>query len=225
MSNVNIICAGGGNNQDAKILDEHFASWFRPGDKLLYWPFATDGHSFSYSSCFSWLSSVFNPLGIEHICMWTELNSHTPAELNDFNGIYIGGGNTFRLLRHIRQQGWFDPLKKFIEAGRPTYGGSAGALILGHNMRTTHDTNDKPDMTFDLGGLNLIAGYAIWCHYQEVEDSVIYKYVQRNDIPVLACSEQSGIVSENGRISAAGSVGVYRFGSRDKTYIKPGSDL
>jgi len=50
--------------------------------------------------------------------------------------IYIGGGNTFKLLKELKESGFDKELLKFIKEGKPVYGGSAGALILGKNILT-----------------------------------------------------------------------------------------
>jgi peptidase E len=40
--------------------------------------------------------------------MWTSLADHSPSEIDLFDGVFIGGGNTFQLLYQIRVYGFDD---------------------------------------------------------------------------------------------------------------------
>ena len=84
---------------------------------------------------------------------------------------------------------------------------------------TTHDIDDAPESDLNTDGLNLVNGYAVWCHYQEEEDPLIFKYAERNRVSVLACSEKSGVSSESGELYARGLQGVFVFSGNTKTYV------
>lgn len=222
---IKIVCTGGGSREAEQPLHEIYAGWLGSSAKVLYWPIAMDGSGPTYPEALAWVSDSLRPLGVENITMWTELESHRPAELCAFDGIWIGGGNTFRLLRQIRKQGFFDTLRKFIGEGHPAYGGSAGALIMGHNMLTTHDTDDLPSETFDRQGLNFLSGFSMWCHYQEFEDTAIHAYVKRNNVPVIAYSEKSGVVVEKGRMRIRGLEGAQYFWKGQKSLLALGQEV
>ena len=48
----------------------------------------------------------------------------------NYSAIFIGGGNTFKLLKGIKDRGAFSKLKDFINNNGIIFGGSAGAIIL-----------------------------------------------------------------------------------------------
>ncbi len=129
-----IIVAGGGNAEDSRPLDETCVRLLSADGPLLYLPIAMNPRERSYESCLDWLRSVFSPLGLHNIVMWTDLADKADAALQPFVGVYIGGGNTFKLLHSLKHTGFMNVLRRFIERGGIVYGGSAGAIILGRDI-------------------------------------------------------------------------------------------
>ena len=207
---MKLFLSAGGSQEDSKELDKEFAKEIK--GKLLYIPIAMEEERHSYPDCFKWLKSCFNPLNIYDIEMWTNLKN---KDLKKYSAIYIGGGNTFKLLKELKESGFDKELLKFIKEGKPVYGGSAGALILGKNILTSHDEN-KVKLK-DLNGLNLINENSIWAHYSNKENEKIFNYVKTNNINVVAIPEGSGIYF-NGKIRVIGK-DSYLFNKQGKTKI------
>ncbi len=206
-----MILAGGGGADDSLPLDERFAEWTGDQGKMLYLPIAMDGQSRSYTSCLDWVSGVFRPLGITDLHMWTELSGKDVDELESFTSIYIGGGNTFRLLSLLRASAFDQALVNFVNRGGAVYGGSAGAIVLGRDILTCAHMDLNDAGLVDTRGLDLVDGYAIWCHYRPEDDERIAAYVADHGIPVLALSERAGVQVDNGHLTAAGFDPIVRF--------------
>ncbi len=96
-----------------------------PARLLLYLPVAMNGAEPSYDACLAWITSVFAPLGVADIVMWTDLAGKTVDDVRPFGAVYIGGGNTFRLLHILRVTGADRALATYIADGGIVYGGSA----------------------------------------------------------------------------------------------------
>ncbi|KSU85849.1 MULTISPECIES: Type 1 glutamine amidotransferase-like domain-containing protein [Fictibacillus] len=96
-----LILAGGGDAEQTLPIDKVFESLINKKKPLLYIPIAMDTNSIPYDSCFIWINSVFNPLGVQGITMWTEseLDNKSAEDLRQFSAVYIGGGNTFSFLK------------------------------------------------------------------------------------------------------------------------------
>ena len=208
-----LILAGGGGAEDSRLLDEHFAAWVGQDGRMLYLPVALSGSGRSYAAALDWVQSVFNPLGVTQIEMWTELDAYSESELSDFSGVYIGGGNTFHLLKQMRTSGFAQRLARFIQQGGAVYGGSAGAIVLGCDISTCAHLDQNLVALTDLHGLDVVQGYAVWCHYTPGDDARIAGYVERQAVPVLAISERAGICLENDQLAPLGFEPVYRFDS------------
>ncbi|NND85357.1 MAG: type 1 glutamine amidotransferase-like domain-containing protein [Acidimicrobiia bacterium] len=79
-----------------------------------------------------------------------ELSSEDlPAAFEGVDAFWVGGGNTFLLLREVRRSGFDAFVTERIEAGMPYVGTSAGSLLLAPNIACIRAAED-PDGEFDL---------------------------------------------------------------------------
>ena len=210
-----IILAGGGGAEDSRLLDELLASWLGPQGKLLYLPIALRGIR-SFDSCLEWINETFTPLNITQITMWTDLAGHRFDELERFDAIYIGGGNTFSLLAELMDSGFDGYLRTYAKEGGIIYGGSAGAVVLGKDIRTvSHVDRNEVGLT-EVRCLNLAEEHTIYPHYEPGDDHVIQEFVQEHQQPVLAIPERSGVVIDSGRMCTVGFEPSYRFTDQGK---------
>jgi dipeptidase E len=217
-SQVKIALGGGGGAQDSRLLDELFASWLGTQGRLLYLPVALRGIC-SFQSCWEWFTATFASWQITRIAMWTDLSQHQAGELEQFDGIYIGGGNTYALLAELLETGFDRALVAYVGAGKPLYGGSAGAAVLGRDIGTVSHLDRNEIGLAQTKGLDLANGHAIWVHYRPEEDRLIEAYARQHRQPVLAISERSGIVIESAGMRTVGFEPAYRFDSQGKFEI------
>src|SRR5882672_11318234 len=71
----------------------------------------------------------FKPMGFEIV----------PIE--DFeraDALFVGGGNTFRLLKKLQERKLIDVIRQRVRAGMPYIGSSAGSVITAPTIRTTN---------------------------------------------------------------------------------------
>ena len=113
---MNLILSGGGSGEQTKILDELFANLVDKTKPLLYLPIAIDTDKHPYAECLKWLKGTFEKLGINKYKMWTEedLDKYKKININDYGGIYIGGGNTPYLLKTLKESGLLNWLKDIV---------------------------------------------------------------------------------------------------------------
>lgn len=213
---MRIALAGGGDARDSRRLDEVFAGWLGPHSRLLYLPLALRGVG-SFQAGLEWLTDTLAPWHIRAIKMWTDLSKHQAAELERFDAVYVGGGNTFSLMAQIYRNGFDQPLRDFVRAGHCIYGGSAGAIMLGRDIRTARHLDSNEVGLVETGCLNLARGLTVWPHYLPSDDALIEAYVGFYHQPVLALSESSGAVLDANGFHSAGFIPAYRFDSRGKT--------
>ena len=135
---MNIFLAGGGTAKESEPIDTCFVASLDPKKPLIYIPNAMKSRP--YQSCLEWLSESFEPLGAHAIEMWHDLQPRRPVQ--DIAGIYIGGGDTAKLLRDLRSSGFDRYVIEAVNRDIPVYGGSAGAIVLGEDIRTTPEASD-----------------------------------------------------------------------------------
>lgn len=110
--------------------------------------------------------------------------------------VYVGGGNTFRLLRELRLRKLLDPLRARVLDGMPYMGASAGTNVACPTIRTTNDMPIADPKGF--GALDLVP-FQINCHYLDAPDAAthmgetrekrIEEYLEENTKLVLALRE------------------------------------
>jgi dipeptidase E len=215
---MKVALGGGGGASDSLLLDEVFATWIGSQGRLLYWPVALRGIR-TFESCLEWITATFAPLNVSPITMWTDLPEHQVSELEQFDAVYIGGGNTFGLLAELRKSGFDRYLREFACRGKAIFGGSAGAAVLGRDIRTVNYLDQNEVGLVDMEGLDLAESHAIWVHYQPQDDHLIDAYMKQYHQPVIALSERSGVVLERGSLRSVGFEPAYRFDEANKSVI------
>lgn len=214
---MKLFLGGGGSREKSLELDKLFAKEIGIKKPLLYIPIAIDEIKHPHPECFEWISKTFNPLGINDIVMWTDLNGRTLSDLDTFSGIYIGGGNTFKLVKLMRESGFWELLKEAAERGIPIYGGSAGAVILAQTVIPALSADPNDVEIKDFTALNLVNNNEVWCHYTEAINDLIRDYIKKYNLhDVIAISEGAGIIVNGSKIRAVGPEKVYIFTPSNK---------
>lgn len=188
---MKLILSGGGDREQAAAIDRYFADSIDLEKRVLYIPVAMESSVDSaYDECYNWFCSTYGEYGITNIEMCTDLKS---LELdNRFSAVYVGGGNTFMLLKKIRESNFEHELVRFLEEGGVFYGGSAGAIICGKTIKSAEYLDENKAKLKGLSALNLLNGFDVFCHYAETknEDKFIDEY--ENSLYILY--EESGLV-------------------------------
>ena len=133
-------------------------------------------------------------------------------------GIFIGGGNSFRLLDELQQHGLVSPIRERVEAGMPYLGTSAGSNVACPTIRTS---NDMPIVEPDsFAALDLVP-FQINPHYLdadpdsthqgETREQRLTEYLEENDTPVVAIREGGMVIVEGSESRVEGATGGLLF--------------
>lgn len=148
------------------------------------------------------------------------LHSHPdPASaVSSAEAVFVGGGNTFRLLRRLRRAGLLGPLRDRVRDGVAYLGSSAGTNLACPTIRTT---NDMPILDpGGFGALGLIP-FQINPHYLDPDPASTHQgetraqrlteFCEENDVPVLAMREGAWL-QVNGEVATlSGTNGAVLF--------------
>ncbi len=219
---MKLFLSGGGGAKDSFELDKMFVSTLDLSKPILYIPIAINTAKHPYLSCVAWLKSILSPFGVSSIIMWTEndLKDKTKEDFEQFCGIYIGGGNTYKLLKEIKEFGLFDIISNLAKEGVPIYGGSAGAIILSRTIIPAGFLDENKVRITDFSALNLLNEFDLWCHYSDDEDDYIDDYMKRFNLKkMIALPENGGLFVNDNMIEIVGTGEVCVFEDGKKTYF------
>jgi len=222
-----IFLSGGGSAEQTRKLDKVFVSKIKR-KRILYIPVAMPEAKHTRGECFDWIKSTMSKLGVTSIDMWTEVSNRKYNELREYGAIYLGGGNTFNLLNILRK-GKFDILlRKYAQSGGVIYGGSAGAIIFGRDIRTASFGGDADKNQVGLrkfNGLKMVGKYSIQCHYLPSHERAMLEYVRQTGFPAIALPDNSGLYVCKDFARVIGSGAAILFTKKEKSKLNIGSSL
>jgi len=147
--------------------------------------------------------------------------------------IFIGGGNTFRLVDALWRHSLIDPIGERVRGGAPYIGISAGLNVACPTIRTTNDMPIVQPPSFDALGL---VPFQINPHYQdsdpgsthmgETREQRIAEFLEENTTPVVGLRENSWIRVNDSSATLAGArrARLFRRGEAPVEY-EPGARL
>jgi dipeptidase E len=136
--------------------------------------------------------------------------------------VFVGGGNTFRLLRALQATGHVDAIRARVIAGMPYLGASAGTNIAAPTIRTTNDMPIVQPASFDALNLvpfqinpHFIDAEASSRHMGETREERLREYLEENERPVVGLREGAWLRREGGALRLEGRNGarVFRRGA------------
>lgn len=202
---------------------------FLDGERTIYFvPYAVadyDGYTAS-------IQQALVPSGI------TIRGIHTLASprqaIEEARVLYVGGGNSFRLLKSLQQYELIDVVRRRVMDGELRYmGASAGSNMACPSLRTTNDMPIVQPRSFEA--LNLIP-FQINPHYldddansthmSETRERRIEEFLEENDVPVLGLREGSWLRRSDHTLRLDGMAWARLFTrNADPQEFVPGADL
>jgi dipeptidase E len=173
----------------------------------------------------------FQKMGYDLTSIHTATN---PVQaVKDTEAIFIGGGNTFRLLKTLYDFDLLGPIRERVADGMRYIGSSAGSNVAAPTIKTTNDMPIVQPPSFDALGL---VSFQINPHYLdpdpnskhmgETREERIRQFLEENDTPVVGLREGAMLRIENGETILRGSTGarIFRKGV-EPIELLPGAQL
>jgi dipeptidase E len=176
------------------------------GDERAYWERARDALA----------SPPPAGLGVEVThCDWRR---EPLSALERADALFIGGGNTYALLKRLKEAGLVEAIRERVRAGMPYIGSSAGSNVAGPTILTTNDWNVVALSEFTALGL---VPFNINPHYLETDpvmapgsetrDERIAEYHVVNTNDVLGIEERTAVRVQDDIATVVGYGRVKRF--------------
>ena len=151
-------------------------------------------------------------------------------DFTNADAVFVGGGNTFRLLKALQERKLLAPLRDRVRGGLTYAGSSAGSVLASPTIRTT---NDMPIVECSsLDALGLIS-FQLNCHYLdpdpnsthkgETREERIREFHEESSLLVLGLREGTMLRVEDGAVTLQGEkhARIFRQG-QEPVEVPPG---
>ena len=147
--------------------------------------------------------------------------------------LFIGGGNTFRLLKALQDLSLLEPIRRRVAEGMPYIGSSAGSVVSSPTIRTTNDMPIVEPASFEALGL---VSFQINAHYLdpdpasthmgETREERLRQFHEENATAVVGLREGTllSIAGDSVRLRGVAPARIFRRGE-EPLEVPPGSSL
>jgi dipeptidase E len=208
-------------------VEHEIRSFLGSARRVLFFPFALHDRD-AYASA---VRKQFGAMGYSIESAHETAAAQKAVEETD--AIFIGGGNTFRLLKALEDLEVIELIRRKVNSGAPYIGSSAGSNVAGPTIKTTKDMPIVQPRSFD--SLRLVP-FQISPHYLdpdpnsthmgETQEERILQFLEENDTPVVGIREGAWLLCNNGTVTLKGQTGarIFRRGHAP-VEVLPGSEI
>lgn len=204
-------------NEIDKVIDHN-----KP---VLYVPLAMDETEHPYDSCYEWIKDEISSIDIPSIEMVRSFEELATKDFDKYSLIYIGGGNTYKLLNGIKTTSTYDKLEEYLKNDGIVYGSSAGTVIFGKDINIIEVMDDNSIGIKNTRGFNYLGDISLFVHYTnykskhtaEENEKLTQKYTDficdytiKNE-KVIAFPEENTLFFDGKNIRMIGELPYYIF--------------
>jgi dipeptidase E len=208
-------------------VEEQIKSFLGYATKILFFPFALHDRDAYAAKAKARFAAMGYSLETAHAVP----DAREAIEQTD--AIFVGGGNTFRLLKALQDLDLLDSIRRKVNGGAPYIGSSAGSNVAGPTIKTTKDMPIVQPRSFDSLGL---VPFQISPHFQdsdpnskhmgETQEERILQFLEENQTPVIGIREGTWLVCEKGVVTLKGDAGARIFRRCEAPVeAKPGDNI
>ena len=219
------ICGGGSGEQTRRAI-HRLNEVIRHDLPCLYIPLAMEEER--YDSCYEWITGELAGVEIPGIEMIRSAEELARKRLTDYSFLFIGGGNTFRLLNEIKRVHMFEPIRKYLQSGGTAFGGSAGAIVFGEDLESCA-LDDKNEVGLeDAEGFDVLGGISFLCHFtnrtpEDDHHSEEYLLKISDHRKTYALPEEDTLFLNEDRLEEMTDRPYWIFENHQKTEVIPGN--
>lgn len=212
---MKLILNGGGSGEQVKESYKIFANNVNKG-RVMYIPLAWNlGNCVD---CINWFQKEMSEFDITDIDFVTKPEQITTERLNLANGIFVGGGSTYKLLKLLKETEAYGNIKQFMNRKDSIImGGSAGSMIFGYKIDTClddglvikHCTEENSVNLKDIIGFDCLNGYSVLPHYKKLPEQnentkIRVKRLIDSGHKLICIPEESSIFIDNNKTQIIG---------------------
>lgn len=211
---MKVFLCGGGAGEQTIEANKRLNEVIDHAKPCLYIPLAMEADM--YDSCYKWITGELKDLDISYIDMVRSAEELAEKELSEYSVLFIGGGNTYKLLYDIKRCGMFEKIREYLENGGVAFGGSAGAIIFGEDLESCElDDPNEVDLK-ETAGYDVLDGISVLCHYtsrttEEDEKNKEFLLSISDHRRILALPEEVTVFVNDDKVEVIGDRPYYYF--------------
>jgi dipeptidase E len=216
---MKIVLYSGGGDKENRFLNQRALELTGVDvPKLTFIP----SSSYDAEEDFKFFVDEFSKLGVQrfmHFCVDIPFTKTLLNEVLKSDLIFLGGGNTFYFLKHLKKQNMFGHFKKFLKRGGVLCGLSAGAIVLTPHVHTASfphfDRDENPWDMKNLSAMRLV-NFEFFPHYKNSKryDAELLHHSKKSNLPLYACPDGGGIIIEKEQLTFCGKGHVFFQGKK-----------
>jgi dipeptidase E len=232
---MRLLLGSGGFRTPERIafLTAQMRSFFGAIDRLLFIPYALRDHD-------GYVRTMIER-GIHAGYTLDGIHTHPDpiAVVREAPAVFVGGGNTFRLLDSLYRLGLLPVLRERVRAGLPYLGISAGCNVACPTIRTTNDMPIVQPPSLDALGLVpfqvnphyftgqffVKVGEGYQEHFGETRDDRLREFHEMNDTPVVGLWEAGILRVEDSAIELLNTPARVFIKGQPPRDVEPGTRL
>jgi dipeptidase E len=208
-------------------VESEIKSFLGSARRILFFPFALRDRD-------AYTATVRTRFGAMGYSIESAYETAVPQKaVEETDAIFIGGGNTFRLLKALQDLDFIEANRRKVGSGAPYIGSSAGSNVAGPTIKTTKDTPIVQPRSFTSLGL---VPFQISPHYLdpdpnsthmgETQEERILQFLEENDTPVVGIREGAWLLCNDGNVTVKGQTGarIFRRGHAP-VEVTPGTEI
>jgi dipeptidase E len=193
-------------------VEQEIKAFLGKAKRILFFPYALyDRDSYATKAKARFAAMGYSLESVHHA-------ADQSKAVEDTDAFFVGGGNTFRLLKALQDFDLLDVIRHKVKTGAPYIGSSAGSNVAGPTIKTTKDMPIVQPRSFD--SLRLVP-FQISPHFQdpdpnsehmgETQEERILQFLEENETPVIGIREGAWLICENGAVTLRGEAGARIF--------------
>jgi len=220
---MKLILCGGGTGEQTTIANNKLNEIINHSKPILYIPLAMDEKWHPYDGCYEWVQGELSNVKVSSIEMVRSFEELRDKNFNNYCALFIGGGNTYKLLHGLKKFNIFEKIKEYITNDGVVIGGSAGAVIFGKDIDIANGMDPNEINFKDTAGFDVLNGLSIFPHYtnkksklSEVENELMHKKCTDSIIAfsktngdVIAIPEEDAIYVDDNGYKVIGTLPYY----------------
>lgn len=215
---MKLLLNGGGSTKQLKLTMAKLNQIINHCKPILYVPLAMNEIEHSYDSCYEWFQKQIENVDVPDVDMPRTFLEFASKNFDDYSAIFIGGGNTYKLLKGIKDNSIFNKIIEYLKNNGIVVGCSAGAIIFGYDINSILVMDKNEVNLVDTKGFNILNGKSIFAHYTNSKTEEIHQrytnflinYSKEHE-EVIAIPEEDTIYIDDEKIEFLGSRPYYEF--------------